>query len=192
MWTDLMQTMDRETLRALSKRAEDQGAVTTADIIELWPDAAEDLESAHDFLEAKGIEVEREVAAAERRPALSAHLEDVDSDDSISLYFREVGKIDLLKAEDEVDLAKRIEAGREAAYALSDPGNSLTSRARHQLDKMVLEGERARQQLTEANSRLVISMAKRYIGQGVPFLGSHPGGEPRPHEGRREVRLAPG
>jgi RNA polymerase primary sigma factor len=163
--------IDRAILASLRARAEEQGVVTTADIIELWPDAVEDLESAYDFLDEQGIEVDRDVEPQdERRVQTPSNLEEVDSDDTISLYFREVGKIDLLNAEDEVDLAKRIESGREAASALADPNNTLNARAREEMARIVDDGERARQQLTEANSRLVISMAKRYIGQGVPFL----------------------
>jgi RNA polymerase primary sigma factor len=172
MWTGMMESIDRATLMALRKRAEEQGVVTTADLIELWPDAVEDLESAYDFLDEQGIDVDRDVEPEDERKAAtpSANLEELDSDDSISLYFREVGKIDLLNAEDEVELAKRIEAGREAASALADPNTTRTPRVRSELTRIVDEGERARRQLTAANSRLVISMAKRYIGQGVPFL----------------------
>jgi RNA polymerase primary sigma factor len=171
MWTDMSNPIDRAILASLRARAESQGVVTTADIIELWPDAVEDLESAYDFLDEQGIEVDRDVEPQdERRVQTPSNLEEVDSDDSISLYFREVGKIDLLNATDEVDLAKRIESGREAASALADPASTLTKRAREEMARIVDDGERARQQLTEANSRLVISMAKRYIGQGVPFL----------------------
>jgi RNA polymerase primary sigma factor len=91
----------------------------------------------------------------------------IDSDDTVSLYLREVGNIPLLSAEEEVDLAQRIERGNRATEAARQ-ACSGPERARN-LD-IARDGEAARRHLTKANSRLVIAMAKKYMNQGVPFL----------------------
>jgi RNA polymerase primary sigma factor len=125
-----------------------------------------------EILEEEGIEIDYEAGPDEAdgvTPTYVVAVDDIDSDDSISLYFREVGRIELLAAHEEVALAKRIEAGREAQLAL-DSAAGLSERARVDLRRLVHDSELARKELTQANSRLVISMAKRYLGQGVPFL----------------------
>ncbi|MFN8423901.1 MAG: sigma-70 family RNA polymerase sigma factor [Anaerolineae bacterium] len=159
-------------VEALARRAEDRGVVTADDVIEVWPEAAEDLSIAVDLLDDLGIELEL-VEEADDSEAPTPHRVDydgVDSDDAVSLYFREVGTIDLLTAEQEIELAKRIEAGRESQAALDHDGKALAPEAVAELGRLVKDGESAKKELTQANSRLVISMAKRYLGQGVPFL----------------------
>jgi len=176
MWTnmhDQTNVMDRAILEALAQRYEEQGLLSTSDIVEIWPEAANDLDMAYALLEDEGIEIDYE--AENPLGAAPSHLVDyegIDSDDSISLYFREVGSIDLLDASQEIDLAKRIESGRDAARALVDvvEGKQVSDRVRTELQHLIADGELAKQELTQANSRLVISMAKRYLGQGVPFL----------------------
>ncbi len=177
IYSEMDTKLDAATMDALFRRAEDQGALTTADILEIWPEAAEALGAVYEYLEEAGIEIDHDAhdatldakKLASRAPAQTADFEGIDSDDSISLYFREVGTIDLLNAEREVELAKRIEAGREAQSAL-DGERRLNPKAREELTRIAISGEKAKQELTQANSRLVISMAKRYLGQGVPFL----------------------
>jgi len=174
IYTEMEPPLDAKVLEALFRRAEDQGSLTTADILEIWPAAAESLPEVFELLEEEGIEIDRdasvdEEAARTAQQHAAADFEGIDSDDSVSLYFREVGTIDLLNAEREVELAKRIEAGREARTAL-DGEVELNLRAREELARIARDGEVAKQELTQANSRLVISMAKRYLGQGVPFL----------------------
>jgi RNA polymerase primary sigma factor len=90
----------------------------------------------------------------------------IDSDDTVSLYLREVGNIPLLTADQEVDLARRIERGRGEAQHLGEgtAGDPAALRA------LAADGEAARHHLTKANSRLVIAMAKKYMNQGVPLL----------------------
>ncbi len=175
MWTRLEGVIDDNVLDALLQRAEEQGHLTTADILEIWPEAAEDLDTAYEMIEEEGIELDYEtvnMADAELMPSHRVDFEGIDSDDSISLYFREVGTIDLLDADQEIELAKRIEKGREAAQVLDDGERreQVSSRVRGELEHLVQDGDLAKQELTQANSRLVISMAKRYLGQGVPFL----------------------
>jgi len=90
--------------------------------------------------------------------------------DLVRIYLREIGRVPLLTAEDEVELAKSIEAGLFAEDILSG-GFALPGRAgRGELEQLIEEGVRAKQRLIEANLRLVVSIAKRYIGRGLVFL----------------------
>jgi RNA polymerase primary sigma factor len=156
--------------------AEDQGGLTHDDVLAAWPEADDEpvaLASLLAALEAAGVEVADLTDAPVHRRNHFFDLTDIESDDTVSLYLREVGNIPLLTAEQEVDLAQRIERGQAAADRLTAamierPRLSRAQRAR--LKAEVADGEAARHHLTKANSRLVIAMAKKYMNQGVPFL----------------------
>ena len=93
--------------------------------------------------------------------------------DAVRAYLKRIGKVPLLSAQQEVDLAKRIEGGLYASERLRrfvEEGAKLTSAMRRDLDWVSRDGERARTQLLEANLRLVVSIAKRYTGRGLAFL----------------------
>ena len=94
--------------------------------------------------------------------------------DLVRIYLREIGRVPLLTAEDEVDLAKYIEAGLFAEEKLDGgfglPDFQLPGAVHGDLELLVAEGVRAKQRLIEANLRLVVSIAKRYIGRGLVFL----------------------
>jgi RNA polymerase primary sigma factor len=95
------------------------------------------------------------------------------SADSVRAYLKQIGKVALLNAEEEVDLAKRIEAGLYAAERLrqaEETSEKLAMQARRDLRWIVRDGERAKNHLLEANLRLVVSLAKRYTGRGMAFL----------------------
>ncbi|HVX43761.1 MAG TPA: RNA polymerase sigma factor [Mycobacteriales bacterium] len=95
------------------------------------------------------------------------------SADSVRAYLKQIGKVALLNAEEEVDLAKRIEAGLYAAERLrqaEDANEKLQVQLRRDLNWIVRDGERAKNHLLEANLRLVVSLAKRYTGRGMAFL----------------------
>jgi RNA polymerase primary sigma factor len=93
----------------------------------------------------------------------------VEVDDTIGLYLKEIGKVALLTAEEEVALAKRVEAGKKAQTKLNGSRYANEDK-RYELELQLDDGIRAREHLIRANSRLVISVAKKYIGRGVPFL----------------------
>lgn len=95
----------------------------------------------------------------------------LDTDDVVGLYLKEAGRVPLLTAEEEVILAKRMEAAEWARRKLdeSDPDVLLWSEEQS-LREVVNDGEAAQEHLIRANARLVISVAKKYIGRGVPFL----------------------
>ncbi len=95
------------------------------------------------------------------------------SADSVRAYLKQIGKVALLNAEEEVDLAKRIEAGLYASERLrqvEEEGTKLSPQMRRDLNWIVRDGERAKNHLLEANLRLVVSLAKRYTGRGMAFL----------------------
>jgi RNA polymerase primary sigma factor len=95
------------------------------------------------------------------------------SADSVRAYLKQIGKVALLTAEEEVDLAKRIEAGLYGAERLrqvEEEGQKLSPQMRRDLNWIVRDGERAKNHLLEANLRLVVSLAKRYTGRGMAFL----------------------
>jgi RNA polymerase primary sigma factor len=95
------------------------------------------------------------------------------SADSVRAYLKQIGKVALLRAEEEVEFAKRIEAGLYAAERVcraEDASEKLFPQVRRDLRWIVRDGERAKNHLLEANLRLVVSVAKRYTGHGMPFL----------------------
>jgi len=91
-----------------------------------------------------------------------------EADDSISLYLKEIGRVRLLTAEEEVDYARRIEMGRLARHEYDDEPDETIQR--DDLVHVMFDGKLAQDCLIKANSRLVVSVAKKYIGRGVPFL----------------------
>jgi RNA polymerase primary sigma factor len=112
----------------------------------------------------------------EESPALRQARKDAEataSADSVRAYLKQIGKVALLNAEDEVQLAKRIEAGLYAAervHRAADPTEKLCPQLRRDLTWIVRDGERAKNHLLEANLRLVVSLAKRYTGRGMAVL----------------------
>lgn len=160
--------------------------VTVDDILSFFPDAEQDvdqLEEAFASLISAGIpyvddssidgpsEDELEEEEADESGDLGKnenYLSNIDTSDTIGLYLKEVGRVPLLTAEQEVELAQRIERGRLARMELAQ-GNA-GQRRRFMLQQLVRDGWSAREHLITANSRLVISVAKKYMGRGVPFL----------------------
>jgi len=163
--------------------------VTIDDILTLFPDAEQDvdqLEEAFAALLSAGIPyiddatigepgdeelLEEEETEEDIRKEISIeenYLANIDTDDTIGLYLKEVGRVPLLTAEEEVELAQRIEHGRLSREELAR-GN-VGQRRRQELQYLIQDGWMAREHLITANSRLVISVAKKYMGRGVPFL----------------------
>jgi RNA polymerase primary sigma factor len=164
--------------------------VTIDDILSFFPEAEQDvdqLEEAFAALISAGIPylddvttgaptedeltvVEEEVEEETHRAVIidDNYLANIDTDDTIGLYLKEVGRVPLLTAEEEVQLAQRIEKGRLAREELARGNVNLRRRA--ELQMLIEDGWLAREHLITANSRLVISVAKKYMGRGVPFL----------------------
>ncbi|MBU4175139.1 MAG: RNA polymerase sigma factor RpoD [Actinobacteria bacterium] len=91
------------------------------------------------------------------------------TNDPVRMYLKEIGKVSLLKAPQEVSLAKRIEAGEESALKLA-ADSKLKSAQIEKLEEIEADGVVAKKKLVEANLRLVVSIAKRYVGRGMLFL----------------------
>jgi RNA polymerase primary sigma factor len=123
---------------------------------------------------ATSFEWDEEESAALRQARKDAEL--TTSADSVRAYLKQIGKVALLNAVQEVELAKRIEAGLYAAERLTsavdpiDPKDPSTAQLRVDLRWIVRDGERAKNHLLEANLRLVVSQARRYTGRGMAFL----------------------
>jgi RNA polymerase primary sigma factor len=115
-------------------------------------------------------------AAVDSGAEVDERLPDLDeqsaalSADLVRVYLNEIGKVALLNAEQEVELSKRIEAGLYADHLLADPNTKLTPAKRRDLQALAVDGRRAKEHLLQANLRLVVSLAKRYTGHGLPFL----------------------
>jgi RNA polymerase primary sigma factor len=158
----------------------EKGFVTIDDILQHFPDAEKDVEQLDEVYEAllaAGINYSDDVDEASSSPVeepegpeveVGVDLDKVNIEDNVDLYFNSVGDVPLLTAEEEVDLSKRIERGRDARAELAQGVRS--EERRRELQRIIEDGWAAREHLVLANSRLVISVAKKYIGRGVPFL----------------------
>ncbi|RKM61493.1 RNA polymerase sigma factor RpoD [Butyrivibrio sp. CB08] len=96
----------------------------------------------------------------------------ISIEDPVRMYLKEIGKVPLLTAEQEIDLAKAMEAGIDAEKTLADDEgkNKLSAAKKKELEMIIYEGNEAKKRLAEANLRLVVSIAKRYVGRGMLFL----------------------
>ena len=158
-----------EEVQALLARGRAAGSLTTEEVgaalvaADLPPEA---LDGVLQAVTAAGIAlVDPEEEADEPAQEVAAG----PTSDPVRLYLREIGRVPLLSAADEVELAKAIEAGVFAAEKLSvQPG--LSEAERRDLTLVQVAGVRAKRRLVEANLRLVVSIAKRYVGRGMAFL----------------------
>ncbi len=116
----------------------------------------------------EAVEAVEEVDDLEGLPALDEAASGATTD-LVRVYLREIGRVPLLTADQEVDLARRVEAGLFAEAKLHSGGDICLSLARD-LEFLVSDGVEAKKRLIEANLRLVVSIAKRYAGRGLPFL----------------------
>jgi len=163
----------------LLEKGRAQGYLLTDDLLALFPQAEDQIEHLDQFytsLVTEGIDVlERAPAHPEtdRRQSHEERLEPAEQPsgvgDSVRLYLQQIGETDLLTMQGEVELSKRIELGK-LAQAQLDEGERLSSAERRKLLELVEDGERARTHLIQANLRLVVSVAKRYVGRGMSFL----------------------
>jgi RNA polymerase primary sigma factor len=167
----------------LMDKAERQGYLTVDDVLEFFPEAEKNLAEIEDlmmYLYDKGIEIITPDGQEDQRAALKAEeseeeeaekaidLGGINSHDSISLYLKQMARVPLLTREEEVRLARQIERGEIAQRRLQKGGQKPYLRQRYL--RQVEIGKNARAHLTKANTRLVVSIAKRYMGHGVPFL----------------------
>jgi len=186
---ELISVVDEEeeypALARLIELGRQKSYITIDDVLQFFPEAEQDveqLEEAFAALMSAGIpyvedaieeptdeelDLSGEIDEPEKEFALD-DLANIDTDDTIGLYLKEVSRVPLLTAEEEVELAQRIERGRMAREELARI--NVSSRRRLELRRLIEDGWAAREHLITANSRLVISVAKKYMGRGVPFL----------------------
>ncbi|MEW5707022.1 MAG: RNA polymerase sigma factor RpoD [Actinomycetota bacterium] len=140
------------------------------EIIDMSDDGAIDEELDVDLeAEEVGIEEEEEIPKEKIGPEIDLSVK-VPTNDPVRMYLKEIGKVPLLSAEEEVDLAKKIEAGEKATEKLEREGDKLPRDEARKLRRIEREGMAAKKKLVEANLRLVVSIAKRYVGRGMLFL----------------------
>ncbi len=179
-------------IQELMIRADQRGYLTYDDVLELLEEEGDDIGGLDNLLyqlDELGIELRHDNdLAAGHLPTTEDMEHDFDAeevvaepnigdinavspDDPVGLYFRQMAQEPLLTAEEEIDLARRIEFGKKAQERLSRPG----VRERHTeiwiraVERAAHDGQAAREHLGRANTRLVVSIAKRYMGQGLPF-----------------------
>jgi RNA polymerase primary sigma factor len=177
-------------LRMLIDKAGVQGYLTTDDLIEFFPETSQDTEKLSVLLTAlrrRGIEVvdvddpfasetiseifdrtqDGPASAMESNQRLD---ENISRDDTVGMYLKEMSRVPLLTVEEELDLAIRIVKGRQARQEKIKLAGRQNAPRRSQLEAIIEEGQRAREHLIKANTRLVVSIAKRYMGRGIAFL----------------------
>ena len=173
---------NHEVLSLLLEKASVQGYITTEDLLDVSPEVGEDAERLTVIMVAlrnRGVDVvdpEEDPLAIESLASPEAELwaeperTDYSSDDSVGMYLKEMSRVPLLKADEEFEIAARIEEGRRARTELLRCLGRARSRERQRLEVLVEDGILAREHIIKANTRLVVSIAKRYTGRGVAFL----------------------
>ncbi|MGM9607545.1 MAG: RNA polymerase sigma factor RpoD [Oscillospiraceae bacterium] len=180
-----------EKLGELIERGKKKGKLSSTELLDVLEDldlGSEQMDKVYDILENLGIETAGEDYLPDLQDEVgppAEELEDipeeeivdpntlVDSfgiDDPVRMYLKEIGKVNLLTYEEEVELAQDMEAGNLAQEQLNDPDAELDEETRAELEKLAKKGAAAKQRLAEANLRLVVSIAKRYVGRGMLFL----------------------
>ncbi len=177
-------------MRMLIDKAGMQGYLTADDLIEVFPDASQDMERLSVLLTAlrrRGIDIvdtddafvsetisepfdrtrDKPVSAIDLNQRLD---ESISRDDTVGMYLKEMSRVPLLTMDEELDLAIRIVKGRQARQEKIKLAGRQNAARRSKLDITIEEGQRAREHLIKANTRLVVSIAKRYIGHGIAFL----------------------
>ncbi len=171
----------REAFSALVEKGDYQGYVTHEDILTVFPeieDSEEKLDRIQSFFRRTGIDVFEDQSQVPEHliPEPGSNgvelfdLSAISSDDTVGLYLKEMARVPLLSTEEEVDLAKRIERGDMAEVELARYNGDCPEQRYRELMYLVDDAMAARDHLIKANTRLVVSIAKKYMGRGVPFL----------------------
>jgi len=190
-----MMVTDKVIQQQLISKGEARGFITYDDILAIVPGAENNVEAIEDImddLQKAGVVILTEPPAGHKPPVpidepsdddletLDSALVDLmkdagyqqalETDDVVGLYLKEAGSVPLLAYEEEVALAKRMAAAVQAQIQVAEFGDTLPMDDRYDLQAIIDDGDMAQEHLIRANSRLVISIAKKYIGRGVPFL----------------------
>ncbi|MCJ7824357.1 MAG: sigma-70 family RNA polymerase sigma factor [Anaerolineales bacterium] len=179
---------EQVSIQQLFQLGGEQGFITLDDIASQFPESEVSLpviERVYDMLLNFGIEILDDEDVSEKKPAVPlkeadaekanenalaevSAIDAIDSGDSVGLYLSQVGRVPLLTRDEEVELSKRIERGRRIRNNLAR--GPVSPKQRTKFQRLIQDGMAAREHLIMANSRLVISVAKKYVGRGVPLL----------------------
>ncbi len=183
-----------EKLGELIERGKKKGNLSSSELLDVLEDmelGTDQMDKIYDTLENLGIETvgedympdladtadppaeEMEEIAEEEIVDPNTLIDNFGTDDPVRMYLKEIGKVNLLTSEEEVELAQAMTAGTTAQEQLDEltgSGEEIPEELRKELEKTIEKGERARKRLAEANLRLVVSIAKRYVGRGMQFL----------------------
>ncbi len=186
--------MANEKLRDMLVKGKKKGKLDSAEVSDVLDEMdleSDQMDRIYDSLEALGIEVGSEEFLVDLNDDIEPPMEEiaeieeeelvdpntlVDSfniDDPVRMYLKEIGRVPLLNADEEVVLATAMSAGRAAQERMDQAaadGETIPDEELAQLKKDIKEGSKAKQKLAEANLRLVVSIAKRYVGRGMLFL----------------------
>ena len=173
-------THPHASLETLREKAGLQGYLSINDLFEAFPDAAQEpghLAGLLSTMRRRGIHIlDPDEPDASQIPTADPLFDDplhtdefFASDDPVRLYLREMARAPLLVIEEELELAVRIEKARNARKTLEIRDGEAVER-RQKIEPLLMEGREAREILIKANTRLVVSIAKRFIGHGIPFL----------------------
>ena len=183
-----------EKLAELIERGKKKGKLSSSELLDVLEDmelGTDQMDKIYDTLENLGIDTVGEDYMPELADTAEPPVEEMEeiteeeivdpnslidnfgTDDPVRMYLKEIGKVNLLTSEEEVELAQAMTAGNAAQEQLDElkaSGEEIPEELRRELEKTVKKGEKARQRLAEANLRLVVSIAKRYVGRGMQFL----------------------
>ncbi|HMN12086.1 MAG TPA: sigma-70 family RNA polymerase sigma factor [Bellilinea sp.] len=175
--------LSSEVLGLLLEKADTQGYLVTDDIRDALPDehlTEELVQSALSALRRRGVSffdtspiesmTDDPFADGSYSNEMVAGSSAITGDDTVGMYLKEMSRVPLLSYEEEVTLADRIERGRAAACSLKKISDLEFHAGREEMEWLVEDGLKAREHLIRANTRLVVSIAKRYLGRGVPLL----------------------
>ena len=175
-----MQEKKKDIKRELIEKGKKKGVLTFKEISDAFEDievTPEEMERLYDVFEKESIELVEDLdKELEEIEVSKEELEDlsvpegINIDDHVKMYLKEIGKVNLLTPEEELSLAKRMADGETAKEQLEEIGEEIDEDTKKQIDLLIADGEKAKKSLAEANLRLVVSIAKRYVGRGMLFL----------------------
>jgi len=170
---------DSGLIKKLLEKGKREGYVTQEEVLTYFPEAEEDVEKLDDlytlFVE-EGVDVfetaeeEPSQEEVERELEAQATHDTTITSDPVRMYLREIGRTPLLTKQEEVELAQAIEKGVAAVARLKKATSRMGAKTRNKLKEGARQGDIAREKLTKANLRLVVSIAKKYLGRGLSFL----------------------
>ena len=175
-----MQEKKKDIKRELIEKGKKKGVLTFKEISDAFEDievTPEEIERLYDVFEKESIELVEDLdKELEEIEVSKEELEDlsvpegINIDDHVKMYLKEIGKVNLLTPEEDLSLAKRMADGEKAKEQLEEIGEEIDEDTKKQIDLLIADGEKAKKSLAEANLRLVVSIAKRYVGRGMLFL----------------------